>query len=141
MHSTVEEIMSRDVCTASDEQTAQEAAQLMSDKDIGSVIVTKSGNGAINGIVTDRDIAVRAIAQGAGPESCKLGEIASKELLTLAPKDTIDSAIEKMRSAHIRRLPVVEDEKPVGMVALGDLAAERDPSSVLGEISQAPANH
>jgi CBS domain-containing protein len=69
-----------------------------------------------------------------------VGEIASRELTTIDPDESVDSAVALMRERSIRRLPVVEDGRPVGIVSLGDLALERDPDSCLGEISAAPPN-
>jgi len=97
-------------------------------------------NGKVCGIVTDRDIVVRAVAQGHDPATTKLRDIGSHDLTTLAPTDTVEHAVQIMREKAIRRLPVVENGKPVGIVSLGDLALERDPDSALGNISAAPAN-
>lgn len=118
--------------------TVQEAAQAMFDDDIGDVIVC--GGDAICGIVTDRDITVRAVAPGKDPSSTKLGDICSKDLATLAPDDTVDDAVRLMRDKAIRRVPVVEDGKPVGIVSIGDLAIDLDRESALADISKAPAN-
>jgi CBS domain-containing protein len=69
-----------------------------------------------------------------------LGDICSREPTALAPTDTVEEAVRLMRDKAIRRLPVVEDRTPVGIVSLGDLAVEQDPDSVLGNISAAPPN-
>ena len=119
--------------------TLVDAAKLMDQHDIGDVLVTKGGE--LCGIVTDRDIAVRAVAQGKDPSSTTLGEIASGEVVSLSPDDSVDDAISTMRDRAIRRVPVVEGGKPVGVVSLGDLAEERDRQSVLAEISAAPSNN
>ena len=83
---------------------------------------------------------MRAIAEGRDATST-LGDIVSSEVVCITPTDTADDAIRLMRERALRRVPVVEDGKPVGIVSLGDLAGERDPRSVLGEISTAPPNH
>lgn len=140
MGRTVEEVMTRDPATLKDTQSCAEAAQLMRDRDIGAVIVTAS-DGTICGVATDRDIVVRCVAEGMDPESTSLAEICSQELIAIAPDDEIHDAVEIMRSRAIRRVPVLDDGKPVGIVSLGDLAIAEDPQSALGEISQAPANH
>ena len=118
--------------------TVADAAQQMRDLDIGDVLVEQEGR--LAGIVTDRDLVVRAIAEGRDATST-LGDIVSSEVVCITPTDTADDAIRLMRERALRRVPVVEDGKPVGIVSLGDLAGERDPRSVLGEISTAPPNH
>jgi CBS domain-containing protein len=115
-----------------------EAALAMRDFDVGDVLVLD--NGQVCGIVTDRDIVVRAIASGNYPATVKIGEICSRDLTTLSPTDSVENAVSLMREKAIRRLPVVEHGQPVGIVSLGDLAMEKDPHSALGDISAAPAN-
>jgi CBS domain-containing protein len=115
-----------------------EAALAMRDFDIGAVIVVD--NDQVCGIVTDRDIVVRAIASGNYPATVTVGEICSRDLTAVSPTDTVDDAIRLMREKDIRRLPVVEGNHLVGIVSLGDLAIERDPESVLSDISAAPPN-
>jgi CBS domain-containing protein len=97
-------------------------------------------NGALCGIVTDRDIVVRCVAEGGDCDEMTLASICSPHLATLSPNDQIGNAIELMRKKAIRRIPVVEDGKAVGILSLGDLALERDPKSALGGISAAAAN-
>jgi CBS domain-containing protein len=118
--------------------TLADAAQQMRDLDIGDVLIEEGGR--LTGIVTDRDLVVRAMAEGRDMTS-KLGDIVSSEVVCIAPTDTADDVIRLMRERALRRVPVVENGKPIGIVSLGDLAAERDPRSVLGEISNAPPNH
>ncbi len=116
-----------------------EAARQMRTASVGAVLI--SHDGRLAGIVTDRDIAVRVVAQGRDPSTTRLADICSSELTTLSPDDDIDRAIDVMRSRAVRRLPVVDaTNRPVGIVSLGDLALERDPQSVLGRISAAPPN-
>jgi CBS domain-containing protein len=117
--------------------TVADAAQQMRELDIGDVLVEQEGR--LAGIVTDRDIVVRAIAEGRDITS-KLGDIVSSELVCITPAESADDAIRLMRERALRRVPVVENGRPVGIVSLGDLAGERDPRSVLGEISSAPPN-
>lgn len=118
--------------------TAVDAAKAMRDGNVGGIIVLEDGR--IHGIVTDRDIVVRGLGVGRNPTQTKLGEICSQELATVAPGDDVSKAIDLMRQKAIRRLPVVENDRPVGIVSLGDLAVERDQHSALGEISAAPPN-
>ena len=90
------------------------------------------------GIITDRDIAVRVVAEAKDPATTTLANICSHSLLTVKPTDNVKEALPLMRTHTIRRLPVVEEGKAVGIVSLGDLAVDREPDSVLGEISAAP---
>jgi CBS domain-containing protein len=130
---TVEEIMTRNPRTVDAGDSALEAARQMRDGDFGSVIVMRDGR--VDGIVTDRDIAVRAVAEGRDPESTQVSEVSTSGVATIEPGQSIDEAVEAMREHDIRRLPVVEDGRPVGILSLGDLAVERDPQSVLADIS------
>jgi CBS domain-containing protein len=117
----------------------QDAARLMRDQDVGAVIVVEDGKPY--GIVTDRDIAIRGVAEGLNPETAPVGGICSKELATVSPDADVESAIGLMRERALRRVMVVDAERvPLGIISLGDLAVERGSSSVLGEISAAPAN-
>jgi CBS domain-containing protein len=137
-HQKISEVMTSNPLTMSATASTLEAARAMRDSNIGTVVVLD--NGKVCGIVTDRDIVVRAVAQMRDLTSTKLADICSHELTTLAPTDTVEHAVQIMRSKAIRRLPVVQNGKPVGIVSLGDLAVERDPDSALGGISAAPAN-
>jgi CBS domain-containing protein len=136
MASTVREIMTPNPISLSKEASVVDAAKEMKMNDIGDVIVQDDGK--ICGIVTDRDIVVRAVAEGHAEK--KLGEICSGQLVSLKPDDKIEDAVKLMREHAVRRLPVVENDKCVGIVSLGDLAIEKDSRSALGEISRAPAN-
>jgi CBS domain-containing protein len=115
-----------------------DAASAMRDSDIGDVIVLEGGN--VYGILTDRDIVVRGIASGKDPSTTRLDEICSRDLTTISSDTRVEDAVRIMREKAIRRLPVVDSGKPVGVVSIGDLAAARDPSSALADISEAPPN-
>jgi CBS domain-containing protein len=115
-----------------------DAALAMRDFDVGAVIVLEDGQ--VCGVVTDRDLVVRGIANGNYPATMKLGELCSRELTTISPTETLEKAVDLMREKAIRRLPVVEHGKPIGIISIGDLAIERDRHSALGEISAAPPN-
>lgn len=112
----------------------------MRDNDIGDVVVTDS-DGSPCGIVTDRDLVVRGLAEGLDTGSATLDEICEHQLITVGPDDPIATAVKTMEENAIRRLPVMEDGNLVGIVTLGDLAMERDPNSALGDISAAPPNN
>lgn len=118
--------------------TVFDAAQKMRDASIGNVVVLNGQK--VCGIVTDRDIVVRAIATGRDPRSTKLADICSRELTTLSPEDNVETAVRLMREHAVRRLPVVKDDRPVGILTLGDLAIEEDSESALADVSAAPPN-
>jgi CBS domain-containing protein len=132
------DIMTQKPVTVQATDTVVAAARSMRDGNIGDVVVVD--NDQIQGILTDRDIVVRALAEGRDPARTTVGEICSRELTTLSPNDAIGEAEKTMRARAIRRLPVVEGGRPVGIVSLGDLAVERNPDSTLGGISAAPPN-
>lgn len=139
MTQTVREVMTTEVVQLPSSARLADAAQRMRDDDIGDVIV--ADDGSMRGLVTDRDIVVRAIAEGKDPQSATLGEICSAEVATVSPDDTVDRAVQVMRERSVRRLPVVEGNSPVGIVSIGDLAIDRDSGSALADISAAPANN
>ena len=134
----VEDVMTRNPITVSESASVQEAALVMREADVGDVLVMRGD--AVCGILTDRDIVVRFVADGGDPSSTPVGEICSPDLTEVRPNDPLDYAIELMRYRAIRRLPVVRDEQPVGILSLGDLAFARSPNSALADISAAPAN-
>ena len=101
------------------------------------LVVTEGGE--LVGLVTDRDLVVRVLADGQGPQT-DVREACSANLVTVAPGDDVRDAARVMAEHGVRRLPVVSGDKVVGIVSLGDLAIERDPDSVLGQVSSAPPN-
>lgn len=135
----VSEIMSKDVVTVPSDAPVAEAAREMRDRDIGDVIVADGGRPT--GIVTDRDIAIRVVAEGQDPSSTTVRDCCSGSVMTVLAADDTDVAVRTMREKAIRRLPVVEDDgRLVGVVSLGDLAIEVDRRSALADISAAPAD-
>lgn len=134
----IRDVMTAKPKTLSASATLAEAARIMRQEDIGDVLVVDEGKPC--GIVTDRDIVVRGIAAGKDPNQTQVKEIASKDVVTLKPDASVDEAIRIMRERAIRRIPVMEGGKPIGIVSLGDLAVERDQKSVLGQVSAAPPN-
>jgi CBS domain-containing protein len=135
---SIRDVMTSDPSTVEASATVEEAAQLMDKEDIGNVLVVE--NGEVQGIVTDRDIVVRVIAKGNGPDA-SVREACTTDVEALSPDDSIDDALKKMEQANVRRLPVVEDGKPVGIVALGDIAQAKDKDSALADISSASPNN
>ncbi|GAA2224419.1 CBS domain-containing protein [Micromonospora olivasterospora] len=115
------------------------AAQEMRDSAIGDVVVTDGDN--VVGIVTDRDITVRAVAQSMDPGTTRLNQIISRDVVTVSQNDDAVAAADLMRTYAVRRLPVVDDGRLVGLVSMGDLAVEREPQSVLADISADDPNN
>jgi len=138
MASHVKDLMSTALATVDSHASIVEAARRMRDQDVGAVIVEDDDK--LVGLVTDRDIAVRAIAEERDPRETEVARVASKQLQTLKPDDELDAAVELMRKSAVRRAPVVEGGKVVGIVSIGDLAREKDKRSALADISKAPAN-
>jgi CBS domain-containing protein len=137
MTQSIREVMTKNPVVLSETTTATQAARAMRDSDIGDVLVVSEGDDQIQGIVTDRDIAIRVVADGADPDNVTLDQIQSRNIATLTPNDTVEDAIQMMRDKDIRRIPIVDGGRPVGVVSLGDLAVARDTDSVLADISVA----
>ena len=135
----IAELMTRDPITVSADAPIIEAARLMKGAGIGDVIVLKNGS-EMCGIVTDRDIAIRAVAEGRDPNKTSVGEICSNDIVSVTPQDDDSKAVSLMRERAIRRLPVVEGKRAVGVISIGDLALEKDPKSALADISASPPN-
>lgn len=134
--------MTSEPLTIEENETIFAAAKLMRDADVGDLIVTSADK--IYGIITDRDIVVRALADGdtdSGLPTLHVGEYATTEVVTLSPQDTVERAIALMSEHAVRRLIVAEEGRPIGVVSLGDLAAVTRADDALTEISHAPANN
>jgi CBS domain-containing protein len=120
----ISEVMTRDVTTVQADQTAREAANFMLQGDAGSIPVTDGDR--LIGMITDRDIAVRGVAMGHGPETL-VRDLMTSGLVTARIDDTVEDVANKMSEAQVRRLPVIDDsERLVGIVSLGDLSRETD---------------
>ncbi|WP_433333212.1 CBS domain-containing protein [Spirillospora sp. CA-294931] len=122
------------------EASLYEAARVMRDEGIGDVLVTFSGR--LCGMVTDRDIVVRAVADSRDALRTPLGEVCTADLVTVRAEDDTEEAARLMGERAIRRLPVVDElHRPVGIVSIGDLAAvDGDGTPPLSAISKAPPN-
>ncbi|MFD0784142.1 CBS domain-containing protein [Micromonospora azadirachtae] len=134
----VSDVMTRRVVYLPAETTLDEAATVMREADIGDVVVTDGAS--LAGMLTDRDIVVRAVAERANPSSTTIGSITTREVVMIEQHATAGEAAALMRERGIRRVLVCDsDRKLVGIVSLGDLAMQLDPQSALSEISeQAP---
>ncbi|MBB4640543.1 CBS domain-containing protein [Rhizorhapis suberifaciens] len=138
----VMECMSRDVRTVDAEEPIQEAATAMADIDSGILPVSKDEK--LVGMITDRDIAIRAIARGRGP-STPVQEIMSNEVRYCFEDEDVDDVLDNMADIQVRRLPVVNrDKRLVGIVSLSDLATSAGPAhtgEALGEIARPSTIH
>ena len=137
MGKNVRDAMTSDVATATPSQSLTEAASVMKEKDIGSIPVVDGER--LIGVVTDRDIVVRAVADGTDPSSIQVGDIASRDIVSVRPDDDLDEALRLMALHQVRRLPVVEDGHLVGVLAQADVAEtakDKQVGHVLEEISK-----
>ena len=125
------------VCMAPGEPVSA-AARAMKQHGIGTVLVLDDGR--LTGLVTDRDITVRVLAENRDPQATRIGDICSGELAALSPDDDVADATRLVRERAVRRIPVLQDGTPVGVVSLGDLALEKDATSALSDVSAAPPN-
>lgn len=136
------DIMTRDLVTCTPESTVVEAAQLMKDQDIGPILVVDNEQSkTLVGIVTDRDIVLKVVADGQDPNTVKVADAMSKKLITCHADDDVDVAMQAMAQYQLRRIPVVEDSmKLVGIIAQADVATRVDApdktAEVVKEISQ-----
>lgn len=136
----VRDVMSPGAAAVEPMTSVARAAGVMREQDVGDVLVAYDCD--LFGVLTDRDIVVRALAEGLDPAETTVGSVCTPPpVATLAPDDTTDLAMELMRRHAVRRLPVVERGGcPVGMVSLGDLAAVEDTHAALEEIGRAAPN-
>lgn len=138
----VSEVMTRDVQTVRPDQPVQQAASFMLNADAGSIPVTEGDR--LIGMITDRDIAVRGIANGYGPDT-PVRELMTNEIICAREDDDIEDVASKMGEAQIRRLPVIDrDERLCGIVSLGDLSREADDdcaSEALEGVTQRGGQH
>jgi signal-transduction protein with cAMP-binding, CBS, and nucleotidyltransferase domain len=134
----LQDVMSTDLLSLEASTPAAEAARLMRDEGVGNTLVTLDGN--LHGIVTDRDLVVRCMAEGLDAATTSLGELCTEELVTLRRESSIGDAVQLMIERAVRRVPVVDGKTPVGIVSLGDLALSQDRESALGAISAAEPN-
>ena len=129
--SSVAEVMTRGVRSMAPTDTVQIAAQAMDEMNVGVIPVCDGGR--VVGIVTDRDITLRVVAQALPNDSTPLSEVMSTDVQTAHESDTVDEVIHRLQTAQIRRLPVLDEhDELVGMLSLGDLAA-KDEAAAAGE--------
>ena len=137
--SSISEVMTTEVVSLPSSSPIVEAALAMRGADIGFVVVTVEDQP--RGVVTDRDVVMRVVAEGLDPAQTTLADVATGELVCLTPERSTADAAKLMRELAVRRLPVIdENDRLVGVVSIGDLAEEMDPESALAEISASPAD-
>lgn len=135
---TIRDVMTENPRTVKKGESVVEAAKLMRSEDAGVVPIVEGDR--LVGVVTDRDIAIRVVAEGKDVSSTTVDEIASQNLVTIDPQQDLDEALRLMAQHQVRRLPVVEEDgRLVGIVAQADVARHADSSrtgEVVGEISE-----
>jgi CBS domain-containing protein len=137
MGTSIKEVMTRDVRACEPNATVVEAAKVMAQEDVGPVPIVEDGR--LVGIVTDRDVVVRVVAEGRDPNATTVKEIASTNLVTVSPDDDLDEALSLLAEHQVRRLPVVEGDRLVGIVAQADIARlgkDKKTGEVVEEISR-----
>jgi CBS domain-containing protein len=120
----IREVMTTDIRSAELDTTIEEIASIMRDEDVGAVPILEDGE--LRGIITDRDIVVRCIAEGRDPADTTVEDILSEDIKTVSPNHDTGEATRLMAELQIRRLPVVDKGRLVGMVSIGDLAVKSD---------------
>ena len=125
MPESIRDVMTSKLCTIDASKTVAYAAKMMQEEDVGLAPIVE-GNKLV-GMLTDRDITIRVVAEGKDPNAVKVLEVASSELVTVNPQQDLDEALRMMAKHQIRRLPVVEEDgRLVGVVAQADVAREGD---------------
>ncbi|HEV8250342.1 MAG TPA: CBS domain-containing protein [Gaiellaceae bacterium] len=134
----IRDVMTPNPRTVEPSTPVQEAAKLMREEDVGPIPIVESGS--VAGIVTDRDIVLKVVAEGSDPSSTPVSDIASRDLVTVDPDQSLDDALRLMAQHQVRRLPVVEEDgRLVGIVAQADIARAADDQrtgEVVEEISK-----
>jgi CBS domain-containing protein len=137
-HSQIRELMTENPRAVDADKPVSEAAKMMRDEDVGLTPIVEGDR--LVGTLTDRDIAIRVVAEGRDPQSTAVREVASSELVTIDPDQSLDEALRLMAQHQVRRLPVVEEDgRLVGIVAQADVARhgdDRQTGQVVEKISQ-----
>lgn len=133
----VKDVMSSNPTTCEPQASVVDAAKVMAKEDVGAIPIVEGDR--LVGLVTDRDLVMRVLAEGRDPGSTMVGEIASRDLVTVSPDDDLDRALQLMAENQVRRLPVVESDSLVGIIAQRDIALEgqdRETGQVVEQISR-----
>ena len=138
MANTIRDSMTSNPCSIDATQSVAYAARMMRDEDVGVAPIVEGDK--LVGVLTDRDVAIRVVAEGRDPESTTVAEVASKDVVTVDPQQELDEALRLMAKHQVRRLPVVEEDgRLVGVLAQADVAREGDDArtgQVVEQISQ-----
>ncbi|MFD1213472.1 CBS domain-containing protein [Arthrobacter sp. GCM10027362] len=129
---TAREIMTGGVECVGENETLETAAKKMQELDVGSLPICGEDQ-RLKGMITDRDIVIKCIASGGDPRSVKAGELAQGKPVTIGADDSIEEAIETMKSHKVRRLPVIDGHQLIGIVSQGDIARNY-PEDRVGEL-------
>jgi CBS domain-containing protein len=132
----IRELMTSAPVAVAPSDPVAEAAKAMREHGIGAVLVTDQGK--LAGLVTDRDIAVRVLAQGRDPRDVPVSEIASREIVVIGPDGDTEDAARLIAERAVRRIPIVEDGVAIGVVSLGDLELAKKERTPLADVSAAP---
>jgi CBS domain-containing protein len=133
MGKQVAEVMTAKLCTIDVDKSVAYAAKMMRDEDVGLAPIVEGDR--LVGTLTDRDIAVRVVAEGRDPEATKAREVASTDVVTARPTQDLDEALRLMAERQVRRIPVVEDDgRLVGIVAQADVASRQSDDRKTGEV-------
>ena len=125
MGQIIKDVMTSNPCSIDAEKSVAYAAKMMREEDVGLAPIVEGDK--LIGMLTDRDIAIRVVAEGRNPEQVKVADVASKQVVTIDPQQDLDEALRIMAEHQVRRLPVVEEDgKLVGVVAQADIAREGD---------------
>jgi CBS domain-containing protein len=133
----IKAVMTSNPTTCEPQASVVDAAKVMAQEDVGSIPIVEGDR--LAGVVTDRDIVIRVVAEGRDAQSTTVGDIASRDLVTVSPDDDLNRALELMAEKQVRRLPIVEGDKLVGIVAQRDIAlqgADRETGQVVEQISR-----
>jgi CBS domain-containing protein len=139
MAKTVAEVMTRDPVSMDAKEPVAKAAAAMRDHGIGTVVVMTDGTPC--GVVTDRDIAVKAVAAGKDPSKMTLDEICSKTVVGVSPDQSVDDAVQVMKSHDVKRVLVMENKKLKGIISLGDLASRSMEGDLERDLSRSRPNN
>jgi signal-transduction protein with cAMP-binding, CBS, and nucleotidyltransferase domain len=137
MAHTVSEFMTAHPTVIEVTDTLRSVAETMASQDVGALVAAKDG--AVVGIVTDRDLVVRGLAEGVGGDA-PVGQLITDALVAVGPGDDVAEVVQLMRENAVRRVPVLDGDQAVGIVSIGDLAVALDSDSALADISAAPPN-
>ena len=138
MGQSIKDVMTSNPCSIDADKSVAYAAKMLRDEDVGAAPIVEGDK--LVGMLTDRDIAIRVVAEGRDPDQVTVRDVASKQVVTIDPQQDLDEALRIMAKHQVRRLPVVEEDgKLVGVVAQADVAREGDDKQtgkLVEEISQ-----